>query len=269
MGEAAPRIAEVAELGERMRAFLADEALGGPEIVDLVGHLGQLGEVAIFGGMPRDIARAGVNAFASDVDLVIDAAPGRLAELFRCAPVRKNRFGGYRIDGRRHSYDVWALSSTWAVEAGHVRASCLDHLVLTTFFNCDAVIYRCKANRIHHGKRFETWLRDRVVEVNLEKNPNPAGAVGRALRAVLEWEHAAGPCLVRYLERYARSTASHLDDDTADRLARVIASYRHSSACHRRLRRRAVRVASRPSSQAEHASMKPVALEDNLGSSAP
>lgn len=224
MGEVA-RIDDIVGLGDRMRAFLADEALGGPEIVDLVGHLGQLGEVAIFGGMPRDIARAGASAFASDVDLVVDADPGRLSELLRCAPVRRNRFGGFRIDGRRHSYDVWALSSTWAVEAGHVRATSLDDLVHTTFFNCDAVIYRCTADRIHHGKRFQTWLHDRVVDVNLEKNPNPAGAVGRALRAVLEWDHAAGPRLVRYLERFARTSSSHLDDETAERLSRVLGCY--------------------------------------------
>ncbi len=187
MGEVARRIDDVAALGDRMRAFLTDEALGGPEIADLVGHLGQIGEVAIFGGMPRDIARAGAQAFASDVDLVVDTEPGRLAELFRGAPARRNRFGGFRIDGRRHCYDVWALSSTWAVEAGHVRATSLDDLVHTTFFNCDAVIYRCSADRMHHGKRFRAWLHDHVVDVNLENNPNPAGTVGRALRAVLDW----------------------------------------------------------------------------------
>lgn len=236
MGEVAPRIDDVAGLGDRMRAFLADEALGGPEIADLVGHLGQLGEVAIFGGMPRDIARAGAAAFASDVDLVVDAAPRQLAELLRCAPVRRNRFGGFRIDGRRHSYDVWALSSTWAVEAGHVRVTCLDDLVHTTFFNCDAVIYRCKANRMHHGKRFETWLRDRVVDVNLEKNPNPAGAVGRALRAVLEWDHAAGPRLIRYLERFARTSSTHLDDETAERLCRVLSGYAYKRGVRSRVK---------------------------------
>lgn len=225
MVEVDPRTASVVELVARMQSYLADGARGGHEITDLVGHLGQLGEVGIFGGMPRDIARVGADAFKSDVDLVVDAPPESLAELLRSSRARTNRFGGYRIDGNRHSYDVWSLSSTWAVKAGHVRASRLQHLVHTTFFDCDAVVYLCKARRIHHGPQFETWLRKRIVDVNLEANPNPAGAVTRALRVIADWNNTPGPGLIRFLGRFAATQATGLDADTARRLRGILDNF--------------------------------------------
>ena len=76
MADLGSPVRDGAELCRRMQAFLADEARGGPEIADLIGHLGQVGEVAIFGGMARDIARGGAAAFASDVDLVVLGARG-------------------------------------------------------------------------------------------------------------------------------------------------------------------------------------------------
>lgn len=219
MADPGRRARDGAELGRRMRAFLADEARGGDEIADLIGHLGQAGEVAIFGGMPRDIAWGGADAFGSDVDLVVDTAPGRLAELLRDGRAVRNRFGGYRIAGRRHSYDVWALPSTWAVRTGHVRATRLADLVHTTFFDRDAVLYLCGCHRVHHGPRFAAWLGHCTVDINLEEDPNPRGTALRALRILLEPGQAVGPRLADYLRRMATAPGHHLDADTVSRLA--------------------------------------------------
>jgi hypothetical protein len=226
MADLGSPVRDGAELCRRMQAFLADEARGGPEIADLIGHLGQVGEVAIFGGMARDIARGGAAAFASDVDLVVHAPPERLAELMRDGAAVRNRFGGYRIAGRRHSYDVWALPSTWAVQSGHVQAAHLTDLVHTTFFDCDAVLYLCGSRRVHHGPRFTAWLRDAIVDTNLEENPNPHGVVARALRILLEHRQAVGPGLERYLRRMAKGHAGCLDGDLASRLSRILAGLR-------------------------------------------
>lgn len=214
------------ELCRRMQAFMADEARGGPEIVDLIGHLGQVGEVAIFGGMPRDIARGGAAAFASDVDLVVHASPERLAELMRDGTAVRNRFGGYRIAGRRHSYDVWALPSTWALRSGHVQATHLSGLVHTTFFDCDAVLYLCGARRVHHGPRFATWLRNGIVDVNLEENPNLPGVLARTLRILAERQQVIGPRLERYLRGMAEGPAGRLDRQTASCLSDILSALR-------------------------------------------
>lgn len=212
-----------AELARRMRWFIADEARGGPEVSDLIGHLGQLGEVAIFGGMPRDLASGGAAAFNSDIDLVVDAGPERLAELLRHAPARRNRFGGYRIAGRHFDYDVWALPSTWAVRSGHVAARHLPDLVHTTFFDCDAVVYLCGSHRVHHAGRRVGLREGDVVEVNLEANPNPRGIVERAMRILLDRRHAPGPRLMRYLKAASASPGGPLTAEMAARVATLLA----------------------------------------------
>lgn len=211
-----------AELGRRVRGFIADERRGGPEVSDLIGHLGQLGEVAIFGGMPRDLASGGAAAFNSDIDLVVDTGPERLAELMRHAPARRNRFGGYRIAGRHFDYDVWALPSTWAVRSGHVAARHLPDLVHTTFFDCDALVYLCGSHRVHHvGCRVGLGQGD-VVEVNLEANPNPRGIVERAMRILLDRRHAPGPRLLRYLKTASASPGGPLTSEMAERVAALL-----------------------------------------------
>ncbi len=216
------------ELARRMRAFIEDASRGGAEIADMVGHLGSIGEVAIFGGMPRDLARGGADAFRSDVDLVVDASPDSLGALLRDGPAVRNRFGGYRIVGHRHTYDVWALSSTWAVRNGHAHATSLTDLVRTTFFDRDAVLYLCKADRVHHGKRYWSRLKEKTVDINLEANPNTAGTIARALRLILEWDQQAGPRLVEYLCDKSRTSSHLLDHATKDKLHSLTTSWSQS-----------------------------------------
>ncbi|MEG9500291.1 MAG: hypothetical protein MIN69_00190 [Methylorubrum extorquens] len=247
---------DAAELGCRVRRFLADGRRGGPEIADLIGHLGQLGEVAIFGGMPRDLAHGGADAFNSDVDLVVDTCEGRLAELLRDTPAKRNRFGGYRIAGRRYDYDVWALPSTWAVRSGHVAAQHLPDLVRTTFFDCDAVVYLCGSHRVHHLKQDVALRRGDTIEINLEANPNPRGIVERTMRILLNGEYAPGPRLQRYLGEIAASAPAPVPEDAARRIALVLealappasASRPRREACGARMRKvsRSPRVPSPP-----------------------
>ena len=218
------------ELARRMRAFIADASRGGTEIADMVGHLGSIGEVAIFGGMPRDLARGGADAFRSDVDLVVDASAETLAALLRDGPAVRNRFGGYRVTGHRHTYDVWALPSTWAIRNGHVHAACLTDLVRTTFFDRDAVLYLCKADRVHHAGRYWARLKEGTVDINLEANPNTTGTIARALRLILDWDQHAGPRLVEYLSEKSRTSSHLLDSVTQEKLQSLTTSWSHCRA---------------------------------------
>ena len=231
MGERGTVAGNAGELARRVRAFIEDASRGGGEIADMVGHLGAVGEVAIFGGMPRDLARGGADAFRSDVDLVVDASSEALAELLRDGPAVRNRFGGYRVAGHRHSYDVWALPSTWAIRCGHVEATGLTDLLRTTFFDRDAVLYLCKADRVHHAKRYWSSLRHATVDINLEANPNTAGTIARALRLVLDWEQKAGPRLVEYLSEKSRTSSHLLDHATRDRLQALTTAWARSGEC--------------------------------------
>lgn len=187
------------ELRERVEAYLADPALGGPEISETISRLRPLGDVAIFGGMLRDLARGGAGAFRSDVDLVVDCEAEELDRFVRDLPVARNKFGGYRFVGRRFAYDLWALPNTWAVREGHVAAQGLADLTKTTFFDCDAVVYDAGTRAIHWSDGYLDQLQARTVEINLEDNPNRLGVLARTLRILYDWQQSIGPQLAWYL----------------------------------------------------------------------
>ncbi|QFU16924.1 hypothetical protein [Microvirga thermotolerans] len=189
------------ELRERVEAYLADPALGGPEISETISRVRPLGGVAIFGGMLRDLARGGAGAFRSDVDLVVDCEAEELDRFVRDMPVERNKFGGYRFVGRRFVYDLWALPNTWAVRQGHVAAHALADLTKTTFFDCDAVVYDAGTRAIHWSDRYLEKLQAETVEINLEDNPNRVGVLARTLRILFDWRQSLGPQLAWYLHQ--------------------------------------------------------------------
>jgi predicted nucleotidyltransferase len=190
------------ELRCRIDALLNSEDRHGREIVDTIDYLQSIGRVAIFGGMLRDLAREGVDAFNSDVDLVVNAEPNQLEALVAPLRAERNKFGGYRVYGEHWVFDVWTLQSTWAAQQGHIKVKRLKDLVKTTFFDCDAIVYDTKTRAIHTQARYFEKVHERIVDINLPINPNPGGVVARSHRIISEWNHTVGPRLTKYLRRW-------------------------------------------------------------------
>jgi predicted nucleotidyltransferase len=175
------------ELGRRIDTFLKSDARG-VEAHELIQRLSTVGQVGIFGGMVRDIARSGSDAFASDIDLVVDGDAEGLAKAFAGCRAERNRFGGYRLSGRHVKFDVWALHDTWAIKEGLVGASGLADLTKTTFFDWDAAVYIPAESALHCSIDYFDRIHSGVVTINLEENPNPLGAIARTLRLLVDWE---------------------------------------------------------------------------------
>lgn len=171
----------------------------GDDIGRLVDQLDQFGEVAIFGGLPRDFARVGSANFNSDVDVVVDTPAGVLENVLRPMGAEVNRFGGYRMRYGRFEFDIWALERTWAVSAGHVAVQSLTDLVKTTFFDCDAILYHCRTSTISRSGSFWSNLHRGVVDINLEANPHQVGTLARTLRVLFDWQQSLSPKLADYL----------------------------------------------------------------------
>jgi hypothetical protein len=171
----------------------------GTEARAMIDRLSTIGPVGIFGGMLRDIARSGSDAFASDIDLVIDGPSESLSQIFAGRSAERNRFGGYRVYGRHAQFDVWLLQDTWAIKEGLVSASSLADLTKTTFFDWDAAVYLPHFNVLHCPDDYLDRLRSGVVTINLEPNPNPLGAVARTLRLLLDWQVGLSEQLVEFL----------------------------------------------------------------------
>ncbi|WP_173984890.1 hypothetical protein [Magnetospirillum sp. SS-4] len=170
-------------LRSRLRYFLWQRPATRDQISIVLEALRDVGPSAIFGGLLRDLCLLGSRNFHSDVDIVVDSQSLYDIErrLFKWKPA-KNRFGGYRFSVGKQAFDVWALDNTWAFQHGHVTKSDFSTLPLTTFFNWDAVAYCIDDGRIICSDNYFADLSEKIIDVNLQENPNPIGAVVRTLR---------------------------------------------------------------------------------------
>lgn len=158
-----------------------------------------LGQVAILGGLIRDIARGGVKAFKSDVDLVIAASPSQVQLLAGKLRATPNRFGGFSILTAQWKIDFWALRNTWAHKAGHVRIISMRDVIKCTFFTYDAIAYDIAERRLYAHEHYVADLLSRRLEINLEPNPSLDGNMVRTIRRMLGHDLSAGPTLKRFI----------------------------------------------------------------------
>jgi len=182
------------KIRHRIRDFLASE----PEVSAFGQDLSKIGEVAVFGGVPRDLARGTDVRPETDVDLVVDCAHDTLERHLRHRQPLKNKFNGFRILVGQRSCDVWAAQETWAVKQGYRELRCLNDLAMTTFFSCDQILYNISKDYVHATDAFLKWHAQQVVTLNLANNPNNDGIISRIVRILNEWEHAVDRDIVRF-----------------------------------------------------------------------
>lgn len=167
---------------------------------DILPFFASLGPTVIIGGLPRDIARKGWQGFSSDIDLVVQPTDyERYKSVMEEIGAVRNRFGGYGMTTGGWRVDAWALSDTWAREAGYRRVNEFEDLLDCTFFDSDAVLYDVTARRvIARGDYFER-LSNRILDINLAENPNVLGSALRTLRRALAWDVRLSSKLADYV----------------------------------------------------------------------
>jgi hypothetical protein len=190
------------QLQKRLRRFLEAPALRERRNLreDILPFFAGLGPTVIIGGLPRDIARKGWQGFSSDIDLVVQPTDyGRYKSAMEEMGAVRNRFGGYGMAMGGWRVDAWALSDTWAREAGHRRVNEFSDLLDCTFFDSDAVLYNVTTRRvIARGDYFER-LSNRILDINLAENPNVLGSALRTLRRALAWDVRLSARLADYV----------------------------------------------------------------------
>lgn len=171
------------QLKKKVEYFLTSKRRGREDVSHTLCELQELGDVAVVGGMLRDIALFGNAGFRSDVDLVINVVDIDLFErLMRSINAKVNRFGGYSLPYSKWQIDVWPLSKTWAHVSGYVKVTSLEDISEVTFFDCDAILYDLQKRQIKTKNGYFEHLNQRVLDINLEPNPNPVGNAVRAFR---------------------------------------------------------------------------------------
>jgi hypothetical protein len=163
-------------------------------------HFWDFDNVAVIGGMVRDLGRKGVSGFKSDVDLVIDAPEDDVAKLAQLLGARANQFGGFGFQGARWKIDFWALETTWALRAGHISVTSLEDLIQGTFFDWDAVLYELKSRRIMCTDEYIATLNSGLLGLNLRATPSSIGNAVRAIRRIIEWDVCATEGLIDFVD---------------------------------------------------------------------
>lgn len=165
--------------------------------------LSEFKEIAVFGGAIRDVA-LGMNVNqASDIDIVVDAEEIELKKIFRHDFLHDyTKFGGLRFKYHNRHYDIWSLKKTWAFKEGHVKCGTMEDLVRTTFFTIDAAYYTLPSHDLTCHARYFSDLEKKVLDINLEPNPNPSRMAKRALAMAINHQFSLTPHLVDYVLRH-------------------------------------------------------------------
>lgn len=140
------------------------------------------GDLFLFGGILREIAMYGRRGFDSDVDIVVDGEWEALVKYLTRRGALRNRFGGLRaiVDG--WPVDIWAARDTWAIREGHVEFLGIESLLRTTILNWDAILLNWRSKEIICDRFYVRDIREGIMRIVLEANPDPLGAAVRAFR---------------------------------------------------------------------------------------
>jgi hypothetical protein len=189
------------EVAENVARFLGAQVPSNRQLFnDIITPLSSIGEVVIIGGLVRDLAFYGFEERPiSDIDLVVRGSPSALKRFAGSIGAIPNKFGGYGLQTDAFKADFWALSSTWARQAGHVKMRSPSDLIRSTFFDWDAIIYSTKNSEVKAISGYLSRLHSRILDLNLEPNPSVKGNLVRALRRVMMWDARPGPKLRRFI----------------------------------------------------------------------
>lgn len=173
-------------LQKRLSGYLNRSSLTRPQLSDTLKEIALLlPETVIFGGMIREFALGNARGFFSDIDLVTLSPRKELSDaVAKFAPV-VNKFDGFRFVANAHRFDIWSLPDTWAFRQGIVTGSTFDDLLNTTFFNVDAAIFHLSTRELNFLNGYETWIQERVLDINLSENFRPENMIRRVMSLVI------------------------------------------------------------------------------------
>ena len=161
-------VKDLTSLQKRIERFFSSNKFKREEVRFFVDDLRNVGVVAIFGGMIRELALGGNKFFRSDVDLVIESTESNLLfEIISRYDHSINAFGGYRVFLNKWRVDVWNLKETWAFKHNYAEQKNFKSLLLTTFFNWDAIIYRFDTKEIYCDEKYLEELNNRYLDIKI------------------------------------------------------------------------------------------------------
>ncbi len=173
--------------------------------LDLIADAMPDGDVYLFGGILRDLALLGRKGFNSDIDLVVEGDWSHFVPYLESLKAHKNKFGGYRLMIGGWPVDIWNAEETWAIKHGLVEYKGVGSLTDTTVLNWDAILMNWRTKNFICRKNYFEDINSRVLDIVLDKNPNPLGMAVRVFRHLhLKDATKITPAAARYLAECAK-----------------------------------------------------------------
>jgi hypothetical protein len=196
-------LTDTGTLRDRVKHVLFSRRYAGEPTKTVLNAIANLGSIAVFGGLLRDLSLDPPSPALSDIDLVIATdSPQLLGERLDSLHPTRNRYGGYKVSQGEWTFDIWPLGETWAFKNGLVPAGGFRDLIHTTFFNWDAIVFELLSETFYSLPNYFKDLNARLLEINLEATANPTGNAVRALRLLRSRRAHWGPHLAHYMHAF-------------------------------------------------------------------
>lgn len=198
-------------LSDKVSRFFYEESLNNRALSLIMNKVNSFDSSSVyaFGGVVRDIE---LQNTPSDIDLVFNGDRNEfnlLLEYLNGERLTKNKFGGFRIKTNKLDIDFWHFEDTWAFSNDKVENvnNSIDNILLTTFFNWDAILFDFKKQDIICGNYYYCNLNSRYLDINLSDNPNSIGSFSRIIKNIFH------------------NNANHLSHDILDYLYKSFIDY--------------------------------------------
>jgi hypothetical protein len=200
-------------LQARFKDYLTDSVFTSKAEKSLLKHILANGDACVFGGVIRDfLFNCAADTSHRDIDLVLDELDRPLEKYIQRHLIKRNRFGGYKLNINNKFYDIWTLNDTWAVrQYGKIRRS-LKVLPATSFFNVNAIIFSLQQSKFVMHKKFKQSIEQGVLDIVYERNPCPELCIVKAYQLIHELKLCASHRIVQYVETWFSDVRPRLID---------------------------------------------------------
>lgn len=93
--------------------------------------------------------------------------------LQRYGDFKLNAFGGFKLNIKGLSIDIWHIEDTWAIRNGYVKTDSMliEKAVLkSTFFNFSSILFDFKKEKFIYDDSFKNFYETKTIDIVLEEN---------------------------------------------------------------------------------------------------
>lgn len=155
----------------------------------------------VFSGLTRNFLLGYLNN--RDIDFVVIDSPRLRIPIsqLREVSILKNKFGGYKLQTKHLTIDVWDVERTWGIVQEGMRGTAYS-LMNTAFFNFSAIVYDYNKKRFYITDEFCEFYKTHVMEVVYAKNPRIATCIVNSLYYADKYEFIIGNSLRKWLVKH-------------------------------------------------------------------